>query len=432
MSKDPHWRTLVPGELHIGYRKRRADAPGKWVMRRYVGRDEGADGGSPYRKETLGLADDYRDADGASVLSYSDAQRLAHERAGAAAPNDAGSPGLLTVREVVEDYIAFLKAERRSGRDAERRAREFILPELGGLWVAELTTDRLLQWRDAMAAKPARLRTGAIRDRESGERVRKPQRYRPAPATPGEIRARRATVNRTVTVLKGALNRAFKLGRVNDDLSWRRLDPFVKVDVARPGHLSVAEAQRLINATNATSGFRDLAHGALLTGCRYGELCRLLVGDFQRGRIVIRESKSGKPRDVRLTEEGVAFFRAVTAGRPTGELMFLHPVQRDGETAMEGWAKSQQARLMLDACRVAGIVPAVGFHQLRHTWASLAVMNGLPLMIVAENLGHSDTRMVEKHYGHLTEDYRDEAIRTSGPRFGVAAPTNVVPMEVRR
>ncbi|WP_292039136.1 site-specific integrase [Mesorhizobium sp.] len=389
-------------------------------MRRYLGAV--GEGKSPYHKETLGFADDYRDADGATILSYADAQRLAHDRAKLASPATAGAfPRHPTVRDVVEDYVSFLKAERRSGRDAERRANNFILPELGSQKVGELTTDRLVQWRDAMAAKPARLRTG--KDRMTGER--KEQRYRAVPGTPGEARARRATVNRTVTVLKAALNRAFEHGRVNDDLAWRRFRPFDKVDVARPGHLSVAEAQRLINAADAANGFRDIAHGALLTGCRYGELCRLIVGDFQRGRIVVRESKSGKPRDVRLTDEGVAFFRTLTTGRSADALIFSHA---DGSA----WAKSHQARPMRDACAAAKIVPAVGFHQLRHTWASLAVMNGMPLMIVAENLGHSDTRMVEKHYGHLTEDYRDEAIRTSGPRFGVPVAGNVVPMEARR
>ncbi|MER8979443.1 site-specific integrase [Mesorhizobium sp. M0870] len=398
----------MPGELHLGYRKRRADAPGKWLVRRYLGAVE--KGKNPYQKETMGLADDYREADGVTVLSYADAQRMAHDWAIAASRAKAGTfPRHPTVRDVVEDYVAFLKAERRTGRDAERRADNFIMPQLGGLKVGDLTTDCLVQWRDALAAAPARLRS----------RKGKDQRYRPAPATPGEARARRATVNRTVTVLKAALNRAFEHGRVNDDLAWRRLKPFDKVDVARPGYLSVAEAQRLINAANAASGFRDVAHGALLTGCRYGELCRLLVGDFQRGRIVVRESKSGKPRDVRLTDEAATFFRALTSGRSADALMFSHA---DGSA----WAKSHQARPMRDACAAAMIVPAVGFHQLRHTWASLAVMNGMPLMIVAENLGHTDTRMVEKHYGHLTEDYRDEAIRTSGPRFGFVTPSNVV------
>ncbi|MER8923406.1 site-specific integrase [Mesorhizobium sp. M0802] len=400
----------MPGELHLGYRKRRADAPGKWLVRRYLGAVE--KGKNPYQKETMGLADDYREADGVTVLSYADVQRRAHEWAAEASRGGAvTSPRHPTVRDVVDDYVRFLKAERRTGRDAERRADNFILPQLGSLKVAELTTERLVQWRDALAAAPARLRTRKGRE----------QRYRPAPATPGDARARRATVNRTATVLKAALNRAFEHGRVNDDLAWRRLKPFDKVDVARPGHLSVAEAQRLINAADEESGFRDLAHGALLTGCRYGELFRLRVGDFQRGRIVVRESKSGKPRDVRLTDEAATFFRSLTSGRPADALIFAHA---DGSA----WAKSHQARPMRDACTAAKIVPAVGFHQLRHTWASLAVMNGMPLMIVAENLGHRDTRMVERHYGHLTEDYRDEAIRNSGPRFGMTAPTNVVPL----
>jgi hypothetical protein len=45
-------------------------------------------------------------------------------------------------------------------------------------------------------------------------------------------------------------------------------------------------------------------------------------------------------------------------------------------------------------------------------------MNGVPLMIVAKNLGHNDTRMVEKHYGHLAPSYEASAIRAGAPRFG--------------
>jgi hypothetical protein len=46
-------------------------------------------------------------------------------------------------------------------------------------------------------------------------------------------------------------------------------------------------------------------------------------------------------------------------------------------------------------------------------------MNGVPLMIVAENLGHADTRMVEKHYGHLAPGYVADAIRAGAPKFGI-------------
>src|SRR5215468_7828369 len=74
-----YWRTLVPKALHLGYKRRRSGAPGVWVVRRYIGLDGAGQG--RYKAETLGLADDYQDADGARVLSYGQAQRLAHGRA---------------------------------------------------------------------------------------------------------------------------------------------------------------------------------------------------------------------------------------------------------------------------------------------------------------------------------------------------------------
>jgi hypothetical protein len=49
-------------------------------------------------------------------------------------------------------------------------------------------------------------------------------------------------------------------------------------------------------------------------------------------------------------------------------------------------------------------------------------MNGTPLMVVAKNLGHADTRMVEKHYGHLAPSYVADAIRAGAPRFGIEPP----------
>jgi integrase len=64
-------------------------------------------------------------------------------------------------------------------------------------------------------------------------------------------------------------------------------------------------------------------------------------------------------------------------------------------------------------------VPAANFHALRHTYASLAIMNGAPLHVVARNLGHADTRMVERHYGHLAPSYVADEIRKAAPRFGI-------------
>jgi integrase len=58
---------------------------------------------------------------------------------------------------------------------------------------------------------------------------------------------------------------------------------------------------------------------------------------------------------------------------------------------------------------------------MRHTWASLSITAGIPLPVIAKNLGHSDTRMVEKHYGHIEESFVAKTIRDRAPRFGKVA-----------
>src|SRR5215831_19404755 len=92
------------------------------------------------------------------------------------------------------------------------------------------------------------------------------------------------------------------------------------------------------------------------------------------------------------------------------------------------WGRSEQHRRIRAACAHAHITPAVGFHALRHTWASLACMARVPLLVVARNLGHADTRMVERHYGHLTQNSIKEAIHAGVPRYGVAPSKRVVPL----
>jgi integrase len=70
------------------------------------------------------------------------------------------------------------------------------------------------------------------------------------------------------------------------------------------------------------------------------------------------------------------------------------------------------------------LLVAVTFHTLRHTWASLAMMSGVPTHVVSKTLGHADTKMVEKTYGHLCPSYLATEIKAKAPRFGTVR-TNV-------
>ena len=399
-GRQPHWQSLVPGRVHLGYQCWKGDKEGRWVLRRYIGNDK-------YRSTTLGRADDAAIADGEHILSFAQAQAKA--RAMVDAPQ--AKLHRLTVRQAMELYINKKRDEGQMVSDVVNRSAVHILPDLGDLVVAELTAERLRRWLATMAATPAQTRSKAGQPR-----------YKAEPASDEDVRRRRASANRVLTMLKAALNHAFDEGHVSNRDAWgRKLKPFRDVEVARVRYLAVSEARRLINACDAD--FRPLVHAALETGCRYGELTRLEACDFNpdAGTVAIRKSKSGKPRHVVLTEEGADFFRQHCAGRSGGELMFSHA---DGSP----WKKSEQSRPMRETCERARITPAVGFHTTRHTWASLAVMAGVPLLVVAKNLGHKDTRMVEKHYGHLAPSFIAEAIRAGAPVYGIKNPKRVVPL----
>jgi integrase len=345
-----------------------------------------------------GVADDYEDADNVTIFSFAQAQDLA------LTPPQPIQHGPLTVAGAGAAYVDYLRdgGRERAAVEAEQRIRLHVLPQLGGVQVAALTPEQLRGWLAGLARKLAK---GA--DEEA-------------------VRRSRASANRILNTVWAALNHAYAESKVPSDAAWRRrLAPFKNVEVARKRYLSVDEARRLINA--AQGAFRFLVQAALQTGARYGELARLRVHDFDpdSGTVGIGRSKSGKPRRVHLTEEGEAFFVQLTTGRRGDQLMLP---RADGEQ----WGRANHQHMMSDAVARAGITPPISFHGLRHTYASLSLMGGVPLQVVAENLGHADTRQVERHYGHLSASHKRDAIRAGAPRFGTMQTGNVKPLRPRR
>ncbi len=400
----PYYKAIDEG-LHLGYRRNKVG--GKWVMRWYTG-------DQTYKVETIGSADDTLDADGAEFLSFSQAQEIARTRFVETRRVAAGLPakgGAYTIKLCVEEYLIWLEQNRKSAQDARVKAGALIIPLLGHVECAKLTTKQLRDWRDAVANAPARLRTAKG----------KAQRFRDVEAADPENarRKRQATTNRVLTTLKAALNQAWREQKIPSDQAWRALSPFKQADAARVRYLTVAEARHLMNAAEPT--FRKMVQAALLTGCRYSELAAFDVADFHldSGTVQVRRSKSGKARHVVLTAEGQAFFGSLAAGRGSRDVLIA---KADGTR----WSTSQQARPMAEASGRAKLDPPASFHTLRHTYASLAIMAACPLMVVRQNLGHADTRMVEKHYGHLSPSYVADAIRAAVPSFGIVAESKVM------
>lgn len=354
-----------------------------------------------YRFKALGAADDlpHQQADGSEVLTYQQALRSAGEW-DPYADHGAGGGPLEAVGDFVRAYLEWFKQHRKSYERTRCQAEAHILDsELADVPVERLTASRLRRWLYDLARKPARVRTapGDDQQHKGGQ----------------DERARRATANRVWTILRAALNRAWKEGAIKGEPVWRRVEPFRDVEQARTRYLDRDEIERLLNAIDGPA-FQDLVQGALYTGMRYGELCRLRVEDVDvdAGAVLVRESKAPGARHVFLNDEGLAFFESLAAGRDGGESL----LRRRGRE----WRPHEQVRPIRDACHVARIEGA-SFHTLRHTYASLYLMGGGGLADLAKQLGHTSTRMVETTYGHLADKWRAERARQFAPTLGKKA-----------
>jgi integrase len=371
-----YWRSLGVG-VRLGYRRHALG--GRWVWSRYLGAGR-------YHAETIeGAADDFLRADGIGVLSYQ--QAIAAVRELASRP----PPGPLTVAQAMQNYFDRLEQKGRSVDMDERRVERHVLPVLGDIPVDSLDRSTLDEWLANVAAGF----DGA-----------------------GPTRARKATANRTLTILKAALNQSYKDGLSASDRAWRSCERFAQVDAPRERFFTQNELTRLINATQGD--FRTLVKAALLSGCRYSELTRLRVEDFNRdqGFVHVRESKSGRPRDIYLTAEGVSFFTSITVGRAGADLMLT----KNGKA----WAPTSQTVPMREAMKAARIEGG-HFHLLRHAAASYWLMSGVSLTAVARNLGHADSKLTESTYIHLIGSHRRSEMQKVDLVFGTSEQSTVVP-----
>ena len=142
----------------------------------------------------------------------------------------------------------------------------------------------------------------------------------------------------------------------------------------------------------------------LLTGCRRSEIVRLRWSEVDRDKLVLADSKTG-PRTVTLNTQA----RRILERRPRGASPFVFPSPRDPARP-----RSRNLAFWYRARHEAGIED-VRLHDLRHTHASHAVMNGVPVPVVARLLGHSDVRTTLR-YAHLG----DREIEQAAERVGQA------------
>ena len=112
-------------------------------------------------------------------------------------------------------------------------------------------------------------------------------------------------------------------------------------------------------------------------------------------------------------------FSELATGKTSREPIF---VRDDGRL----WGASHQQRPIDAASAHAKLEPPATFHVLRHTYASALAMRGVPMGVIAAQLGHADTRMTERHYAHLAPNYVADTVRAALPTLGIVEESNVV------
>jgi len=215
------------------------------------------------------------------------------------------------------------------------------------------------------------------------------------------------TINNHLTVLRKCLVLAREWGR----LAVVPTVGFLRVAKPEIDFFTFDEATRLLAHVDRDPWYVMILCG-LRAGLRQGELLELRWDDVDlvKGVLRIRRAiydgvidvpKGGRMREVPLSDE----LRAALRKLPSRFAHGLVWPRADGRNLTKGEAKWPLWR----ACKQAGL-RRVGWHVLRHTFASHLVMRGVPLKAVQELLGHATIDMTMR-YAHLAPDVTRDAVR---------------------
>jgi integrase len=175
----------------------------------------------------------------------------------------------------------------------------------------------------------------------------------------------------------------------------------------------------------------------LTTGLRRGEALGLAWSDvdLDAGRITVRQTLAYVGTKAVLTETKTASSRRLIALPPVTVVALRAHRARQAQDRLgvgSGWRDTGLVFTHVDGSalnpatvsrvfdRLVGEagVPRITLHGTRHTWATLALLEGIPSKVVAEVLGHSSTRVTEDVYQHVTPGMQADATARVAQLFG--------------
>jgi integrase len=368
VRKKPYFDQIqgVRGVL-LGYRRTLDN--GTWVVR--VTKD-----GGDWTK-AIGKADDHDEAKDhpGTVLTYEQAQDEAKRVAGTGKPG-----GENTVKAAIDRYEADLKS-RGGNVKAVTRVRRHLTDGLANKPVGALAQSDLSAWRDSLLT-----------------------------------RMKPASVNRTITVVRAALNLAADTDERITKRPWKTgLKAVAGAGKARNVILNEVDVRAVIGAAYRDSErFGELVELAAVTGARPSQLLRLQGEDVQadfmnagkrQPRLMMPTSKKGKG-EKKISRRPVPIPESLAkrlSGR-TGQLL-----QRPaGESPWESINLSRHFELAIKGVELSQ--PKVTIYALRHTSIVRQLLAGVPIRVVAA-LHDTSVQMIEQNYSEHIADHADELAR---------------------
>ena len=276
---------------------------------------------------------------------------------------------------------------------------QYTIPRIGSIKLTKLTS------RDLQKLYKELMENGRI-DRKSGH------------GNPG---LSSTTVRSLHLMLHNAFERAVKERLIprnpTEDCIAPKIQKF-EMQILQPEHI-----KEYLNAANARE-LLPMFYLELVSGLRKGELVALQWSDLDEanctisvskqaswdteGNLILSRPKTGNSiREVSIPQDAVELLKQEHAKHPDNPWMF--PSGRTGEMYHPDSVVTLHKRILKDAG-----LEHIRFHDLRHTFATLALQNGVDVKTVSSMLGHYDAGFTLRTYTHVTRQMQQKAAEKMG------------------
>lgn len=189
-----------------------------------------------------------------------------------------------------------------------------------------------------------------------------------------------------------------------------------KFDNTRIAYLLDDEIERIFKYLDSgREWYGDIAliKFALYTGLRRGELFNLIWDnvDLENNRITLYDTKGGKNQSIILASDAVAVLQSLSR---TDTYVFPSKLGGKRDDVKTLWSRIKLA---------ANIRPNIRFHDIRHTFGTIAVSSGIGIDVVQKMMTHKDIKTTQR-YAHIVDQRMKDAANTINSAFSILAKKN--------